>query len=230
MLPMAVALIMIATNPFWVIIIALCMFRDKILPIEIVGIMVCLGGVAILIYSEHYTALEEYEEEVEKGEATEDEFDHELHIYEGMLIAFIAAWTFALYNTYNFRKLKDSDHVQLIFIEACLGFVIFSLIIVIEFMFFGENEFRIYSGTNYGYIFAACALDTVAFYFQTLAFQYDSTRFVSLFNFNLVIYGFITDIFLLIEPLNHLDVIGSVIIHLSVIIVTVYKLCRKYRL
>ena len=165
MLPMAVALIMIATNPFWVIIIALCMFRDKILPIEIVGIMVCLGGVAILVYSEHYTALEEYEEEVEKGEATEEEYKPELHIYEGMFVAFIAAWTFALYNTYNFRKLKDRDSVQLIFIEACLGFVIFSLIIVIEFIFFGENEFRIYSGTNYGFILGACALDTVAFYF-----------------------------------------------------------------
>lgn len=106
----------------------------------------------------------------------------------------------------------------------------FALIILIEGIFFNKNEFRIYSGTNYGYILGACVLDTVAFHFQTAAFQYDSTRFVSLFSFNLVIYGFITDVFLLVEPLNHFDVIGSLTIHVSVIIVTVYKLCRKYRL
>ena len=104
---MAVALIMIATNPFWVIIIALCMFKERLLAIEVIGIMVCLGGVALLVYSEHFTALDEYEELKEKGEVTEEEYEHELHIYEGMLVAFIAAWTFALYNTYNFRKLKD---------------------------------------------------------------------------------------------------------------------------
>ena len=107
MLPMAVALIMIATNPFWVIIIALCMFKERLLAIEVIGIMVCLGGVALLVYSEHFTALDEYEELKEKGEVTQEEYEHELHIYEGMLVAFIAAWTFALYNTYNFRKLKD---------------------------------------------------------------------------------------------------------------------------
>ena len=230
MLPMAVALVMIATNPFWVIIIALCMFKEKIRPFEIIGIIVCLGGVAMLVYSEHFTALEEYEELEDKGEVTEAEYEHEMHIYDGMIVALIAAWTFALYNTYNFRKLKDRDHIQLIFIEACFGFVVFSLIIIVEFIFFGENEFRIYSGQNYGYILGACVLDTVAFHFQTAAFQYDSTRFVSLFNFNLVIYGFITDIFILIEPLNHFDVLGSITIHLAVIIVTVYKLCRKHRM
>ena len=59
---------------------------------------------------------------------------------------------------------------MLIFIEACIGFVTFAIIILVEFIFFGENEFRIYSGTNYGYILGACVLDTIAFHFQTEAF------------------------------------------------------------
>ena len=146
-----------------------------------------------------------------------------------MIIAFIAAWTFALYNIYNFRKLKERDHIQLIFFEALLGFVVFALIILVEGIFFGENEFRIYSAHNYGLILGACVLDTIAFHFQTAAFHFDSTRFVSLFSFNIVIYGFITDIFLLVEPLNHYDVIGGITIHISTIIVTVYKLCKKYK-
>ena len=167
---MGVALVMIATNPFWVIVIALCMFREKILAIDIIGILFCLGGISMLVYSEHHTAVEEFEEAEEKGEAVGEEYEHELHIYEGMMVAFIAAWTFALYNTYNFRKLKDQDHIMLIFIEACIGFVIFALIILVEFIFSGKNEFRIYSGTNYGYILGACVLDTIAFHFQTEAF------------------------------------------------------------
>ena len=35
---------------------------------------------------------------------------------------------------------------------------------------------------------------------------------------------------MIIEPLNHFDVIGGVTIHLATIVVTVYKLCRKYRM
>ena len=68
MLPMATALIMVATNPFWVIVLSLCMFRDKILPIEILGILVCLAGVGILAYSEHFEAEKEFEEKKEKNE------------------------------------------------------------------------------------------------------------------------------------------------------------------
>ena len=35
---------------------------------------------------------------------------------------------------------------------------------------------------------------------------------------------------MIIEPLNHFDVLGGVTIHLATIVVTVYKLCRKYRM
>ena len=68
MLPMATALIMVATNPYWVVVLSICIFRDKILPIEIVGMLVCLGGVAMLTYSEHHEAEKEFEEKKEKNE------------------------------------------------------------------------------------------------------------------------------------------------------------------
>ena len=70
---MATALIMVATNPFWVIILSICIFGDKILAMEVVGIVVCLGGIAMLTYSEHHEAIKDFEEKKANGEVSGEE-------------------------------------------------------------------------------------------------------------------------------------------------------------
>ena len=50
-----------------------------------------------------------------------------------------------------------------------------------------------------------------------------------MFGFNIVIYGFITDIFIIIEPVNVLNIVGGVMIHVMTMIIAFYKLCKTYR-
>ena len=145
-----------------------------------------------------------------------------------MLVVFIAGWFLGLYKVLD-RKLKEIDHTQLMFNEAILGLIGFSLYILIEGVGFNNGEFRVYSAQEYGIIMGACLLDTVGFEFMSAALSYDSTKFVTLFTFNLVYYGLITDIFIILEPINALHLAGGLVVHVATIVVAAYKLCKNYR-
>lgn len=51
MLPMGTAMIIFQMNPFWIAILACILLRERIRLIEIVGIIVCFGGVIMIATS-----------------------------------------------------------------------------------------------------------------------------------------------------------------------------------
>ena len=225
LIPFAMALVLVGTTPFWVIIPAFFIMGEKIMDIEVIGILVAAVGVMLLTISWYEVVEEKHEDEIAAGKDP-NEFK-EIEKFAGVFIALLAAWFLAFYNVMD-KKLKNIDHTQLMFFEAIIGIIGFSVYILIEGLAKG-NEFRTYSAHKYGLIMSACLLDTLGFEFKTAAFRYDSTRFVSLFGFNMVIYGFVTDIFILIEPVHVLNIIGAVMIHVMTMIITFYKVCKTYR-
>jgi len=150
LLPMSTAMILFQMNPFWIAILACIMLGERIRLVEILGIVVCFGGVVIIALSKAEEVDDEKEKEkleAELGEenaaedGSEDE-PSELDKYLGVIIAITAAFTFALTSVFN-RKLKAIDYTALMVYHGIIGGILASTVILIEGAI--KGSFRFYT-------------------------------------------------------------------------------------
>ena len=64
---------------------------------------------------------------------------------------------------------------------------------------------------------------------MTIAFQRDSSGFVSLVSYMLIFYGFLSDIIIFDEQILALELIGAMVVLAATITVATVKLCEAYR-
>ena len=64
--------------------------------------------------------------------------------------------------------------------------------------------------------------------FMTIGFQRDSSGFVSLITYLLILYGFLSDLIIFNEKILLLEVIGAIVILVTTITVATIKLCEAY--
>ena len=108
------------------------------------------------------------------------------------------AITFSINSVFN-RKLKAIDYSALMVYHGLIGTILASLFILIEASIRGE--FRFYTLHQYLVLFAASFWDAVACNSMTIAYQSDSSGFVSLLGYAIIIYGFLSDILIFNEDL-----------------------------
>ena len=108
-------------NPFWIAILACIILKERIQFIEIIGIVVCFGGVVMITYSKSF------HEEDAKG----SEDASELEKYIGMMLAILGGVSMAISNVYN-RKLKDIDYNNIMVYHSMLGIILASVYILVE--------------------------------------------------------------------------------------------------
>ena len=65
---------------------------------------------------------------------------------------------------------------------------------------------------------------------MTISFQRDSSGFVSLISYMLILYGFLSDLIIFNEKIMMLEVIGAVIILTATMTVATIKLCEAFSL
>lgn len=112
--------------------------------------------------------------------------------------------------------------------HGLIGGILASLFILIEAAVKG-GEFRFYTLNQYLILGGAATWDTIACFSMTIAYQSDSSGFVSLLGYAIILYGFMSDVFFFDETLLPLQLFGALLIFSATIIVAVLKLYGAYK-
>ena len=140
----------------------------------------------------------------------------------GLCLAFGLAWVQATTNVLN-RKMKTVHFSVISFFHSCYGLTVSLIIITIEALVTG-NGYRTYTGRQYGLMVLTGFIDTFALLSVTIAFQADSTGFVSIIGYMIVVFGFLADLFLFKQSIKGIDLIGALLIFTTTVGVAIYKL------
>ena len=139
------------------------------------------------------------------------------------MVALSGAWFFALTSVFN-RKLKPIHYSALMFYHGIIGSVGGAVLILVEGLIKG-GEFRWYTAPQYFILFAVAVFDTIATTSVTIAYQSDSSGFVSLLGYAIILYGFLSDVFVFKEEIQTLQLVGALIIFGATFFVATVKLC-----
>lgn len=213
-------------HPFWTSILAFLLLKERIKAIEILGILICFGGVIMIGFARQERIDEKEAEAAAKGETDDEEEVSQLVQNIGLGLGLLSAMTMAVNSVYN-RKLKNIDYFVVMCYHGILGSAFAIVYICIEAVINGE--FRIYTFVQYLILIAASVMDMLTVNCMTIAFQRDSSGFVSLISYALIFYGFLSDVIIFNEKIMVLEVIGAIIILVSTMTVATIKLCETYR-
>ena len=229
LIPIGTAFIMLQTSPFWTSILACLIVGEKIRVIEILGIVASFIGVVMIGLNKQQGEDADSEDlPMNSGETGEvDEEDGRTSTeWLGLGLAMLAAWTYSVNSVFN-RKLKDLE-VSVIMIYYGFGGIVAAITyITAERLIVGE--FRIYTATQYLILTASAIADVIEINSMTIAYQRDSSGFVSLLGFTVVIYGFLADVFIFQESIQPLELAGAILILAATVTVSVIKLCQANR-
>ena len=141
-------------------------------------------------------------------------------------MAFAGAWSFAVCSVFN-RKLKEIGYEALMVYHGLIGGSAVILIILVDAIV--QGSFRIYTFEQYLYLAGACTFDCIACNSMTIAYQRDSSGFVSLLGYAIIIYGFAADLLFFETNVNALQIVGVILIFAITFIVAVIKLCEAHK-
>lgn len=87
-----------------------------------------------------------------------------------------------------------------------------------------ESTLFNYSATVYWLIFGAAIADTLGVYSMTIAFQSDTSGFVSLISYINVIYAFLADYFIFKENFAWVELLAAVVILVVTVLTSIVKM------
>ena len=135
LLPTSTAMILFQMSPFFIAIFAFFILGERIHLIEIIGIVICFGGIVMITLSKTEDVDKEQESAADEEDGVHDD-------YLGVIVGIASAITFALTGIFN-RKLKAIDYTALMVYHGLIGGVLALLVILIEGAI--KGEFRIYT-------------------------------------------------------------------------------------
>lgn len=144
----------------------------------------------------------------------------------GVFVCFLMSWFYAACNVVN-RKLKDVHFAIIGFYHPITGVTISLGCLVIAYLFTG-TFLEVHSLLTYEYLLLACFFNFIELNSQNIAFQSDSSGFVSVVGYLVVFYGFLADEFVFKRPIAGLELAGACMIFVVTVGVTVFKLRQRY--
>ena len=147
----------------------------------------------------------------------------------GYSLIFITAWIYAANCILN-RALKGVHHAILMFWHGTIGLCIAATAVLIEAgvedKAEGEGGVRIfhYDSSIYLLMLAAALFDSLTVNAVTIAFQSDSSGFVSLISYVNILYAFAADLLIFNESFSVLELVAAVIILVVTVCVSIYKI------
>jgi len=193
--PLFLCIIIFQTNPFWIAMLGQCINSEKVQRMEYIGMSLCFVGVCGIGIS---TVLKK-DNSPELVEESESESNFDNFIILGMVLVFAAAWSFSVNCVLN-RTLKEISFSVVMFYHGLIG-VLLTMLAISSDMYVNGSEFRLaqYPSHIFWLTVFSGLLDGLRGYCMTIAFQSDSSGFVSLFGYINVAYAFAADVFIFKE-------------------------------
>jgi drug/metabolite transporter (DMT)-like permease len=193
--PLFLCIIIFQTNPFWIAMLGQCINSEKVQRVEYIGMLLCFFGVCGIGLS----SVLGKENSPELGETTESEANFDNFIVLGLMLVFAAAWSFSVNCVLN-RTLKEISFSVVMFYHGLIG-VVLTIMFISGDMVVNGSDFRLaqYPSHIFWLTVFSGLLDGLRGYCMTIAFQSDSSGFVSLFGYINVAYAFAADVFIFKE-------------------------------
>lgn len=147
----------------------------------------------------------------------------------GYGLIFITSWIYASNCILN-RALKNVHHAILMFWHAVIGLTIASVAVLIEAAVVGDG-IRIfhYDSSIYLLLAGAALFDTITVNSVTIAFQSDSSGFVSLISYISIVYAFIADLVIFNESFSTIELLAALTILIVTVATAAFKICEGKR-
>ena len=213
--PLSLIMVFWQTSPFWISIIAFLFLKEPIVAIELVSMLICFGAVVVI-------SLQQKDSGSSDGEASSvEEGDDETLL--GLIYALLAAITMAICAVCN-RSLKQTHTAVICFFHACGGLFMASTYILIEFLLSDDGlRMKQYTGRQFWIATGAATFNSGANITSTIAYQCDSSGFVSLISYMNIVYAYICDQIIFHEVLNSVELIAAIVIFVTAIGIAAYK-------
>ena len=207
LIPLFLLTIILQTAPLWTSFLGKWVNDERVYCFEYAAMLLCFIGVVAVTASKHSNSLN-------FGES------NSAFIF-GCLIVFVNSWCLATINVCN-RKLKEVDVTIIVFWHLLIGLTLGSL----YYLYINLAEgyvFELHSASVYGWLIFMCVLDFTAMNCLTRAFQLDSSAFLSIISYCIVLYGFAVDVLYWKLPIGGSDLVGACLIFLVTITTVIYK-------
>ena len=170
-MPLTFQMIIFQTGTFWISIIAFFAFNEKIIPVEIIAMLICFAGMVTVTVSGSKNA-NANETEGATDESAANYSSSQLILGYSLIV--VASWGYAACATLN-RALKDINSGVIMFWHGITGIIFAVTALTVEYFLndFGSGEglhlFNMGSKVLL-ILLAATAFDTIGVNFATIAF------------------------------------------------------------
>mmetsp|Transcript_2371 Transcript_2371/g.3266 ORF Transcript_2371/g.3266 Transcript_2371/m.3266 type:complete len:262 (+) Transcript_2371:399-1184(+) len=226
LIPLTFQMIIFQTGTFWTSILAYCVFSEKMIPLEIISMLLCFGGMVTITIAGSKNATDEASEAIETNYSSSQ-------LILGYSLVLLTSWIYASNCVLN-RALKGINSGVIMFWHGLLGIMLALAAVTIE--YFARDH-----GTGAGFhlfnmepkltglLLAATMGDTLAVNSMTIAFQSDSSGFVSLISYVNVIYAFLADCLIFQESFTWVELVAASLILLVTVFTSMVKLRESHR-
>ena len=197
------------------------MFAEPLLPIEMIGMLICFAGMITITFGGS-----KEEEEIAAVDTASGISKSEML---GYCLIFGTSWCMATCNVMN-RALKATHSSVIMFWHGILGLVFaFSGIMFVELTGKGAAAgtgltiFN-YSAQVYLLLTAGTFCDSIALNCVTIAFQSDSSGFLALLSYSNILYAFVADRIIFKESFTLTELLATIVILIVTVGVSVVKL------
>jgi len=215
--PLSIAIVCRQTTTFWASLTAYLVLGEKMLPLEIVGMVLCFAAVIVL-------AMQQRNEEMTEEYAEANPYDRQnIGVYLSLSGAVILAA-----QTVAYRALKTVRPEVSIFYNSLFGFGASALYLFGEMIVTGrETRLASYTGRQYGFVLASATFDLGVMAGNTIAYAKDRQGFVALVSYMSLVYCFLCDTFILHEQLNVIELCCALWILAVALGIAIFKLRRS---
>jgi len=211
--PLSLNMVLMNLCPFWASFLAYGIYAERIYPAEIIAMFVCLGSVAGIAFLKPAGITTE--------SVTDQTYDM---VWVGLLIVFASSWISA--GTKIVSRLGKGVHWSLfMFYYGIIGSVVPLIGVLISSAITNEP---IFSYTSYpkalGWLLFGSVCDMICIICGIIAYQSDTTGFVSLLNYTAILWGFLADFTLFKQSFTVGQLLCALCILVTCVIITAHKL------
>ena len=218
-------MIIFQTGTFYISIIAYFAFNEKMIPCEVIAMLICFAGMVTVTVSGTRNASEDGS--ADAADASQANYSR-TQLIVGYSLVIVTSWVFAACATLC-RALKDISSGIIMFWHGILGITLAAIAILVEYFVSdygkGQGMHLFNMGTQVlVLLLAATAFDTMGVNCATIAYQSDSSGFVALISYVMVVYGFLSDCLIFNESFSWVELCGAACIISVTIVTSIVKL------
>ena len=227
LIPYSLFVVLYQTSPFMTSILSYCVNGEKITCVEALGMVLSFIAVSCIAYSAEQSAEQSAEIEEEVEASAEKSVTQYLLGIGFILLAAACLSGCAVFN----RSLKTIDFNVVMAYQGIFGILIASSYEVGRTFISGSDEsiwrlVSLYDASDCSFLGVGLLMDVGGLFCLTIAYQKSECGFVSLVGFVRIVYALLVDVFIFEESIGFVAIVGSGVICLVAIVVTIAKVMK----